>query len=388
MSHLEETVICGGPEDFMEVRQLVLGCPERETGQVLARIAKDRLGVQIEPSTDQKMTRERSEWMRVNWPAHYARMQGVADVYGLKPDDHRFELSRLFYFWSAPGCSNVYYPPKCTATGHGTLSRNYDFTTGTIFELFGKLPPPGAPMAASRPFLIESRPQKGYATLCTTSNELLGGCMDGVNEHGLAVALLSLPEVIVGPGTYRPRKHDGVGLLEVHVPRFLLETCTTAEEARHVLAGVSQFYHTVPCLYLIADRRGDAFVWAHAANPDRPVRIDGTPGQPLSITNHLPEYLIADGPPRNESIARLTELCSAVAAAGTQPDPASIRRAAECVAATQPPGVGQYRAKKPARTLWHAFYDLEERGLEIDFYLGEGPEGSIRRSIPQRFVLQ
>jgi len=388
MSHLEETVICGGPEDFMEVRRLVFRCPEREAGQVLARIAKDRLGVQMAPWTDPKTTREQREWMRVTWPAHHERMQGVADVYDLNPDDDRFELSCLFYFWSAPGCSNVYYPPKCTATGHGTLSRNYDFTTGTISELFGISPPPGTPMAASRPFLIESRPEKGYASLCTTSNELLGGCMDGVNQHGLAVALLSLPEVIVGPGTYRPRRHNGVGLLEVHVPRFLLETCSTAEEARYALAGVPQFYLTVPCLYLIADRCGDAFVWAHAACPDRPVRIDGTPGQPLAITNHLPEYLIADVPPRSESIERLTMLCAAVAAAGARPDPASIRRVAECVAATQPPGVGQYRASKPARTLWHAFYDLEERGLEIDFYLGEGPEGSIRRSTPQRFVLQ
>jgi hypothetical protein len=86
------------------------------------------------------------------------------------------------------------------------------------------------------------------------------------------LALLSLPEVIVA-GTYRPRRRNEVGLLEVHVPRFLLETCSTAEEARHVLAEVPQFYITVPCLYLIADRRGDAFVWAHAARPDRPVRI-------------------------------------------------------------------------------------------------------------------
>jgi hypothetical protein len=386
-SHVEENLVCGGPGDFMEVRRLVLRCPAREAGRVLARIAKDRLGVTKVPWTDQVTTREQREWIRAHWPAHHERMQGVADVYDLDPSDDRFELSFLFYNWDVPGCSNVFYPPKHTATGHATLSRNYDFSTGTVFELLGRSAPPGALMATSRPFLIESRPEKGHASLCMTSYELLGGCIDGVNEHGVAVALLALPEVLAGPGTYRPGRRNGVGLLELHVPRFVLETCSTAEEARHALARAPQFYVTVPCHYLISDRRGDAFVWAHAARPDRPIRIDGTAGQPLAITNHLPEHLLADVPPRTESVARLEKLCAAVEAAGPQPDSAAIRRAAESVAATLPPGAGQYRAVKPARTLWHAFYDLEERSVAIDFYLGEGPEGSIRRSPPQRFTL-
>ena len=97
----------------------------------------------------------------------------------------------------------------------------------------------------------------------------------------------------------------------------------------------------MPCHYLIADRRGDAFVWAHAARPDRPIRIDGIFEQPLPITNHLPEHVLADVPPRTESIARLAKLCTAVDAAGPQPDLATIRHAAESVAATLPPGTGQ-----------------------------------------------
>jgi len=371
----------------MEVRQLVLRCPGREAGRVLAGIAKDQLGVAKVPWTDPIATREQRAWMRAHWPAHHERIQGVADVYDLDPYDDRFELSFLFYNWDVAGCSNVFYPPQRTASGHATLSRNYDFSTGTVFELFGRPVPPGAPMATSRPFLIETHPENGYASMCMASYELLGGCIDGVNEHGLAVALLALPELLVGPDTYRPRRHNGVGLLELHVPRFVLETCSTAEEARRALAGTPQFYVTVPCHYLIADRSGDAFVWSHAACPDRPIRIDGVSGEPLAITNHLPEHLLADVPPRTESVARLAKLCAAVQAAGAQPDLAAIRRAAESVAATLPPGTGQYKAVKPARTLWHAFYDLQERSLAIDFYLGEGPEGSIRRSPPQRFAL-
>jgi hypothetical protein len=384
---IEETVICGGPKDFLEAHHLVLRCSGKEAGRALATIAKDRLGVVKQAWTDPATTRAQRTWIRTHWPAHYERMQGVADAYAIDPNDDRFELSFLFYYWSVPGCSNVFYPPDRTANGHALLSRNYDFSTGTAFELMGQATPPGAPMATARPFLVETRSEHGYACLCTTSYELLGGCVDGVNEHGLAVALLATPEVLRGQGTYRPSRSNGVGLSELHVPRFLLETCTTADEARRVLAEAPQFYITVPCHYLIADRHGDAFVWAHAARPERPIRIDRTPGQPLAITNHLPGHLIADVPPRDESVARLAKLCAAVDAAGPRPDSTTMRHVAEGVAARQAAGHGQYIAQKPARTLWHAFYDLEDLAVSIDFYLADEPDGSIRRSTPRRFAL-
>jgi hypothetical protein len=134
----------------MKVRQLVLRCPGREAGRVLATIARNRLGVEKLPWTDPATTREQREWLRTHWPAQLKRMQGVADVYGLDPSDDRFELSFLFYYWEVPGCSNVFYPPQCTATGHATLSRNYDFSTGTIFELMGRPAPCGTRSRISR----------------------------------------------------------------------------------------------------------------------------------------------------------------------------------------------------------------------------------------------
>ena len=32
------------------------------------------------------------------------------------------------------------------------------------------------------------------------------------------------------------------------------------------------------------------------------------------------------------------------------------------------------------RNLWHTIYDLDARSLSVDFYLGDEPDGSIRRS--------
>ena len=40
----------------------------------------------------------------------------------------------------------------------------------------------------------------------------------------------------------------------------------------------------------------------------------------------------------------------------------------------------------PARTLWHAWYDLSARALALDVYLGEDPTG-IHRSEMMHFTL-
>lgn len=382
-----DTIVCGGPSDFMEVRHLTLRGSCRDAGRALATIAHDRLGVTKVPWTDPDATRRQREWLRTHWRAQYERMLGVADAFGLDPEDDRIDASTLYYFWIVPGCSNVFYPPSKTVSGHAVLSRNYDFSTGTAAALLGQTPPAGTPNATSRPFVIEARTDHGYASLHVSTYELLGGCMDGMNECGLGVALLASVEVMQGPGTYRPLGRNGVGLHELQVPRFLLDTCATAAEARRALDATPQFYVTVPCHYLVADRHGDAFVWSHAARPDRPIRIDGSPGEPLPITNHLPDHTIADIPPRTESVNRLGKLCSLIDSGGERLDDAAIRRAAEGVAATLPAGQGQYQSAALARTLWHAFYDLDARTLAIDFYLGEAPGGSIRRSGVHQFAL-
>jgi Acyl-coenzyme A:6-aminopenicillanic acid acyl-transferase len=384
---LRNSIVCGSPQDFMEVRAVSLTGSDREAGRALATIARDQLGISKTAWTDPAATRSHRAWLREHWPAHYERMLGAADVYGVDPENDRLDCSFLFYYWAVPDCSNVFYPPARTATGHAILSRNYDFSTGTVFELMGLPEPADARNATCRPFVISMRTPLAYATLLTTSYELLGGCIDGVNEHGLGGALLASVEVLTGRDTYRPLGRNGVGLIEIQLLRFVLESCTTAEEASKALDRLPQYYATVPCHYLIADRHGDAFVWSHASRPESPIRIDGSPARPLAITNHLPETVIAPGLPREESVARLRRLGDAISAAGERPDLAEIRRTAASVAATLPPGEGQYRTRRPARTLWHAFYDLEERSAAIDFYLGDDANGAIRRTKPLRFVI-
>ncbi|MCP3918994.1 MAG: hypothetical protein GY711_25905 [bacterium] len=62
-----------------------------------------------------------------------------------------------------------------------------------------------------------------------------------------------------------------------------------------------------------------------------------------------------------------------------------VRESSACVAANGAAGDGPWA---PGRTLWHALYFPEERRVEVDFYLGETPDGGQRRSAYLSFSLR
>lgn len=391
---VSDRVVAGGPDDFMEVRHLTLRGTNREIGRHLALLARDELGVRKVPWTDPAATRAQRRFLGRNWPAQAERGAGVADGFGVDPADDSVDCSFLAYHVGLPGCSCVYYPPGATVEGRPFLSRNFDYTTGSYLDrelAVGAFvnerdtsvatPPP----YVSRPFVIEAYPDVGYPSLYLAAFDLLGA-IDGINSEGLTVALLNEQETCHLPG-FEPLSMNGVGLSEGQIPRFLLDTCGTAAEAREALLGIKQYYTAGPCHYLIGDRHGDGFVWEYGAGRNRSHIIDAL-GAPLPVTNHLihdhqctvPDMLV-------ESIRRLNGLREGIAAGGAV-DRTRIRAINAAVAARLGVGEGQYiTAEHPARTLWYALYDPEARSVEIDFYLGEDGD-IIRRTMPLRFTLQ
>ena len=89
------------------------------------------------------------------------------------------------------GCSVVFYPGASSASGHATLSRNYDFSTAPWTELAGPAAYEPDRRNAEDPYVIEVYPDTGYASLFLTAYELLGSSLDGINSEGLTVALLA-----------------------------------------------------------------------------------------------------------------------------------------------------------------------------------------------------
>jgi predicted choloylglycine hydrolase len=106
-------------------------------------------------------------------------------------------------------------------------------------------------------------------------SDCMWGLLDGVNDGGLAVSL-----------TFGGRTASGDGFAIPLVVRYVLETCTSVEEACAVFARVP--VHASQNITLV-DRTGD-YMTAYVA-PDRPLRLLKTP----VTTNHQgavewPEY--------------------------------------------------------------------------------------------------
>jgi predicted choloylglycine hydrolase len=137
--------------------------------------------------------------------------------------------------------------------GHLLVARNYDFLYTQRQRYLRRLSPPGYP-----------------ATLGTQAG-LIGSCYDGVNSHGLFAALHLIQAHIA------ERVEPGVPF---HlVPRILLETCRTAQEA---VARLEEMPHLFPFNYLVADPHD---VFAVEVYPGR-VRVRRPAGDGLVVTNY------------------------------------------------------------------------------------------------------
>lgn len=386
-------VVAGGPDDAVTVRHLVVEGTQQEIGAALARIARDELQSRPWPSTDPRVTRVQERYIERVWPAQHARMRGSAAALGGELADRSVNWSVLGYdLTGAFGCTVVFYPPEVTAGGRPVMSRNLDFTSGLAN---GRRPGPGERAALSRPFVVESYPDEGYASLFTCGMDLLGSAFDGLNEAGLTVALLSDRE-LMNEHEMVPTGDLAVGLSEIQVPRYLLETCANVEEAKDALLELRQYYAFVPCHYIVGDRTGAAFVYEASHDRNRRFFIE-RPGEPLVTTNFMlhrhpePRAMAARGP--KSSAGRYQAVCEALDRAGSGFDLETIRAANRRASFDGPPPPEQV-PYAPNRTLWHALYLPVSLSLEIGFYLGERPDADaphgvdIRRSGYLSFTLR
>lgn len=387
-----EKVIAGGPQDFATARHLVLKGSNAEIGRKLGEIARERHQTVLPLSQDRLVTRSRSHYYRNNYPIHYERVRGVAEAYGLPFPNESQDVAALAYDVMASfGCSVVYYPPQFTESGHGMLSRNYDFPTKTFSEMVGMPPHPGEPAMTANPYLIEVYPDKGYPSLYMCAYDLLGGCIDGVNSEGLTVAILADNESMA---TYpmEPTMGLSVGFNEIQVTRMLLDTCACVEDARQALLMAKQYYSFVLCHYIIGDRHGQSFVWEYSHAHNREYITDGG-GKPQMITNHpLYKYhALSDLPHEDDmkasSYTRYRTLADALHKQTRYSK--EFIKATNCTVAVTKQTLPEQEGK-PNRTLWHALYDIHDKSVEIDFYLGEDPHSprGDRRSGYQTFRLQ
>lgn len=375
------SIVAGSSTDFMAVRHLDAAGSQVEIGRVLAEQAQRTYGWTPVPA-DRAKARARRAWFARYWPQHLARMRGAAEAVGADPDTDEVYLDGIGGLPTGSACSASYYPPDGTSDGRAVLGRNYDFFTTSASELFalmsGAQAPDGhEPPWSSRPYVLTSTPDDGPATTVLTMNEL-DGCMEGINEHGLAVALLIADaESAAAPAGAGPQ----VGLSSTQLPRFLLDTCSSAAAAADALLDAKQYDLGMPLHYLVADPSGDAFVWERGPGGDEHiVRVPpSSPAGALCVTNHPlhrhpdPAELPADNVETMLTYERYRRLAERSTGAGRAGD--RMRAALDAVrvdAATDTP--------YPIRTLWRTVFDLEDRTMATHFYLGDAADGTPRYS--------
>jgi hypothetical protein len=368
---VDEKIVAGGGEhDALKVRHLALRGSNFDIGRKLAEIAIERYAAKPPIAPDPLVARAQRQYMKDRYPSFYERMRGAAAAFNLNIDDDGHDFSALGYLLGPMGCSVVFYPPSSTRGGHGVLSRNYDFTVGT---LMGTAPPAGTPGATGEPYILELHPDKGHASLAICSYDLLGGVLDGINSAGLTVAVLADDELM--------QTHDmqatgaaQVGFNEIQILRFLLDTCATVEDAKLALMSATTYYSFLPCHYIVGDREGNSFVWewSHARNKQYIIAGDG---QPQVTTNFmLHKYLATQALPTENStfgsFNRYRNLLGRISREQGHCTPEFMKTNNRSVACTIPTAPGH----AAQRTLWHALYDTQDRSIEADFYLRDEPD--------------
>ena len=363
------TTIAGGrPGDILTVRHLRIDGMQHEIGRALAEAAADVHGslAAPRPVSDVVVEEARRRWFATNHPIHSERIRGIAEHFGLDPDDPTQSLDWLGTYELPAGCSVAFYPGSTTKHGHGILSRNFDFPTATFSQITGLAPPPNERPLAADPWVIELHPANGYASVTVGIMDVMGA-MDGVNEAGLAVALLADNETPDPEPTGQPR----VGLSEQQVVRYLLDTCATVAEAKTALLVAKHYYFFTPCHFVVADRSGEAFVWEHSPrrNLEMIVQPDAGHGGRLVCTNHLlhrwpdPTRLPADDGTIGTAAFtyRRWRTLSDAAADGVVVDNDDIRDQFRAVSFVAP--------LAEARTFWHALYDVDDASAELTFHI-------------------
>ena len=364
----KDQVIAGGPDASLEVRHLVLRGTNEQIGRALAEIARQRYGVRLD-SRDRLQVSAMRTFLEQNYPILLDRMRGVAAAFGKSIDDDGWDFTTLGFTNLKAGCSVAQLPPSSTADGKSVVSRDYDFTTGDLS--FGFLPP-GMLHPTARPYLLELHPDRGYASIAMVAYDLLSGVLDGINSEGLTVTL-AMDAQLVEDSKVEQTSVPAVGLGELQTLRLLLDTCATVEEAKQTLMATKQYYQYVPVHYLIADRKGNAFVWEYSESHNKEFIVE-SPGQPLVMTNFTLHKQLEDGKPPSPDKARATckryAYLSEKLATGKLDDKA-IRDFHKNVDAQASQAADPSRP--PERTFWHAFYYPEERKVRLSYYLKDEP---------------
>ena len=149
------------------------------------------------------------------------------------------------------------------------------------------------------------------------------------------------------------------------MPRFLLDRCRTAAQAREALHEAKHYTRYSSCHFLVADAQGDAFVWEREG--DNVEHIIDAEAAPLIITNHLLSRDAATAKGETGGTHVRHQLLSQQLAHGDV-NATRLHAALDSVRAETMDASGS--STPAAVTLWRTEYDLAKSMMTVRFLLG------------------
>ncbi|TWT60933.1 carcinine hydrolase/isopenicillin-N N-acyltransferase family protein [Rubinisphaera italica] len=281
--------------DYTHPRHIIVSGTNEEIGHDLGNLAREEYGTKLCVYDDPVYAKARREYLSRNWPEMLEKSKGVLKAYGLDEDDVIFDGTTLPYDFydstrgvslGANTCSAVVLPCEKTDTGATFASRNFDLMAMVLWsELIGKTPPEGAHNCWERGIVLETRPDQGYKTIQVGGHEVLSPWIDGINEEGLYVTAFHDPWG-VGGETSPSGGMDVSGITMIQSFGYILSTCATVEEAKHLILRNHLTQVLINAHVLIADRQGNATAFEIDQKTQAYVFVDRKAGEPFFITNH------------------------------------------------------------------------------------------------------
>jgi predicted choloylglycine hydrolase len=273
----EKTSIVKCPEGI-QLHHIYAEGTDEEIGYQLGRLANDFHKIDKSVNFNASMVESQYSYLKKHYPEHCARMSGFAEAYKKRLNDYSYDFSFFGNALNGSACSAVYYPPAITISKQGYISRNLDFT----IPKDSKIDSPFFPFQHT--YILEMHPNSSYPSISLFCFEVFGLALEGVNSQGLVVIHLADADTRIDHenlSTKQTRK----GFNEFLPIQYLLDTCSTANEAARALKKMEHYHVAIPVHLLIADKHGDSFVFEYSFDGSRKVFVQGGATSPLKVTN-------------------------------------------------------------------------------------------------------
>lgn len=282
-----EVLIQRGADEYLEVRGIAVKGSDYEIGKDLALIGKETYDIQLDQYKDPVYAQARQNYMKRNFIALYQRALGVADVFKVDPNTTSYDTTVLPYDLGDIACSAIFFPPSLTESGHPSVCRNLDWYMASVTELEAAMVGvKGKPArkSLSRVTATEFYPESGYSAVQLGSHDLLNPPMDGINEKGLFVTILTDLQGLQTPMPFGGAIDTGMSFPQLTT--MILNKCATVEEAKYEILQQRVYFPFRAQHFLIADRAGNVTLFEIDGKSGLYYFMDGKPDQPFIVTNH------------------------------------------------------------------------------------------------------